>query len=792
MSRKGIRLDQFYAAAPVCSPTRGSCLTGRHPFRYGITWAGETPLNRSEMTIAEVLRKAGYATGHFGKWHVGGLSRTLKQSYFAGEIDPANYSPPWENGFDECFSAESMVPTYNPSYHVGGAYGEDDYRHLQTESVSFNQRTGGHRWRTCFWTGHGQVVDEWLGGYESKLVLDRALDFMERQVAAEQPFLALVWFHTPHTPLVASDEDRQLYSDQPMQAQHWFGAITAMDRQVGRLRFWLREKQIHEDTIVWFCSDNGPSYIHDFNSAGPFRGKKATLWEGGVRVPAIVEWPSGIKGGRVIKAPMSTNDFYPTLLAAAGVEVPKGQPLLDGIDVLPLLTGQRERRNAPIAFQAPVKSTEDVLAEPGTKQVSVVDDRYKLISVNGGKDWMLFDLDKDPGESTDIAKDHPDLVTAMKVELETWVKSCGASSRGEDYHWLVGGRFGFLPDLPETIGVAGSFVGAHNGALIVAGGANFSDKPLTEGGAKVWHEQIYVLTPDNEHWDTRFRLPRPLAYGGSASTRHGIVLAGGSDSQHDYAHVSLLSWNASERKLKQTALPALPLPMSKCRAVAINERVYVLSGQSSQHPANDLKKMWVMDLNDPPQELRWTECCSWPGKPRANMTVAVQQCQGRECLFLFAGVHETNGETLRDFLTDAYRYDPAADKWTVIDSLPAWDDPRPISDKARFTKQPASATAAAAIGIGDDSICVFGGTTGRYILLPDGTMRPFADRPLNPRRVLKYDVANNRWSHIGQTPIGAIVTSAARWNGQIVIPSGEIKPGIRTPRVQALRFSNEE
>jgi hypothetical protein len=177
------------------------------------------------------------------------------------------------------------------------------------------------------------------------------------------------------------------------------------------------------------------------------------------------------------------------------------------------------------------------------------------------------------------------------------------------------------------------------------------------------------------------------------------------------------------------------------------------------------------------------------------MTVAVQQCQGRECLFLFAGVHETkgdDGETLRDFLTDAYRYDPAADKWTVIDSLPAWDDPRPISDKARFTKQPASATAAAAIGIGDDSICVFGGTTGRYILLPDGTMRPFADRPLNPRRVLKYDVANNRWSHIGQTPIGAIVTSAARWNGQIVIPSGEIKPGIRTPRVQALRFSNEE
>ena len=104
MSREGIRLDRFYAAAPVCSPTRGSCLTGRHPFRYGITWAGETPLDQNEITIAEALRSAGYATGHFGKWHVGGLSKTLKQSYFPGDVDPANYSPPWENGFDECFS----------------------------------------------------------------------------------------------------------------------------------------------------------------------------------------------------------------------------------------------------------------------------------------------------------------------------------------------------------------------------------------------------------------------------------------------------------------------------------------------------------------------------------------------------------------------------------------------------------------------------------------------------------------------------------------------------------------
>lgn len=380
------------------------------------------------------------------------------------------------------------------------------------------------------------------------------------------------------------------------------------------------------------------------------------------------------------------------------------------------------------------------------------------------------------------------LIAFLVAALPVAVAVASDSASGPDER--IDDRFAFLPDLPDTIGVAGPFVGTHNGALLVAGGANFANKPLIEGGAKVWHEQIYVLTPDNEHWDTRFRLQRPLAYGGSASTSKGIVMAGGSDSERDYADVSLLSWIASEKRLTQTELPALPVPTSKCRAVAIDDQVYVLAGQSSRYPANDFKQMWVVNLNNPPQELRWTECSSWPGKPRANMTVAVQQWQGRECLFLVAGVHETkdNGDTLRDFLTNAYRYYPASDKWTAIESLPAWNDPRPIPDKAPFAKLPASATAAAAIGIGDDSVYVFGGTTGRYILLPDGKMRPFVDRPLNPRRVLKYDVANNRWSHIGKMPIGTIVTGAVKWNGHVVIPSGEIKPGIRTPRVQALKI----
>jgi arylsulfatase A-like enzyme len=259
--------------------------TGRHPYRYNIPWAGESPLPPEEITIAEALKTAGYSTGHFGKWHVGTLSKTIKQSEFPGDVDPANYSPPWENGFDECFSTVSMMPTYNPYYHVGGAYGTDDYRFVQDVPVAKGQRTGGNRWRGFYWTGPGQVVDEWLEGDDSEIVMDRAIDFIERKSKTDMPFLSLIWFHTPHTPIVAGNEDRQHFKDMPTGAPHWFGCVHAMDRQIGRLRRELKHLGIADNTIVWFCSDNGPSYIHNWNSAGPLRGKKATLWEGGLFSP---------------------------------------------------------------------------------------------------------------------------------------------------------------------------------------------------------------------------------------------------------------------------------------------------------------------------------------------------------------------------------------------------------------------------------------------------------------------------------------------------------------------------
>lgn len=428
MAAQGIRLDRFYAASPVCSPTRGSVLTGRHPFRYGIEWAGVGRLPSNEMTLAEVLKDQGYQTGHFGKWHVGELSKTVNQSYFKGELaKPEHYSPPWQNGYQESFATESMMPTYNPYYYLGGEYGSKDYRHLQTEATELGQKTGGFRWRDHYWTGEGQIVDEWLEGDDSEIVMDRALTFIEKRVANQQAFFTTIWFHTPHTPLVAGNEDRALYKDQPMQAQHFYGSITAMDRQIGRLRSVLKKLGIADNTIVWFKSDNGPSYIHDFNSSGPFSGKKAELKEGGIRVPSVIEWPAQLSGGTVISNPLSTMDIYPSILAATGTSIPEHQPKLDGENILPIIQGSQKQRRAAIPFQSPMRGVK-YDADNTRLQYALSGEQFKLYSGDNGQTWQLYDLTVDPEEHHDISAQHPNRVEQMKAALLSWRDETAADS----------------------------------------------------------------------------------------------------------------------------------------------------------------------------------------------------------------------------------------------------------------------------------------------------------------------------------------------------------------------------
>ena len=421
MSRTGLRFDRFYSGAPVCSPTRGSCLTGRHPYRYGIYFANVGHMPKEEVTLAEVLKARGYTTGHFGKWHLGTLTKTVADANRGGPKGAAHYSPPWDNGFDVCFSTESKVPTCDPMKKPGT-----------------DQPYGTH-----YWTGPEQMVTEGLDGDDSRIIMDRVVPFLRRAVKAGTNFFAVVWFHAPHLPVVAGPEHRKPYADLPEEAQHYLGCITAMDQQIGRLRKELRDLGVARDTMLWFCSDNGPEGPRQTptnGSAGGLRGRKRSLFEGGIRVPGLLEWPAKVSGPRVVKTPCSTEDYFPTVLAALGIERKKGEIVdpLDGVNLMPLIDGEMTERPRPLGRES-------------SGQLVLIDNRYKLIRASGGgqrkkgkgkgdadtakqqPSWMLFDLLEDPAEKTDLAAAKPDIVAAMSKTLLQWQSSCKRSLKGTDY-----------------------------------------------------------------------------------------------------------------------------------------------------------------------------------------------------------------------------------------------------------------------------------------------------------------------------------------------------------------------
>ncbi len=255
--------------------------------------------------------------------------------------------------------------------------------------------------------------------------MDRAVPFIRKAAKNKKPFLAVIWFHAPHAPVVAGPKYRKMYSQYSEDEQHYYGCITAMDEQIGRLRNLLRELGIADNTMFWFCSDNGPEgkdgkQGRTRGSAGPFRGRKRSLFEGGVRVPALLEWPDRIKAGQITDIPCSTSDYFPTVLDVLGFKM-KGQPEpIDGVSLLPLIYGKMIRRPVPIGFES-------------ANQVSLTDNRYKIYSSNKGKTYMLFDLLEDPGESKDLAAEKPQILQSMKATLVKWRKSCQDSLAGKDY-----------------------------------------------------------------------------------------------------------------------------------------------------------------------------------------------------------------------------------------------------------------------------------------------------------------------------------------------------------------------
>ncbi|PCE63936.1 sulfatase-like hydrolase/transferase [Sediminicola luteus] len=416
MASDGIILDRFYSASAVCSPTRASVVTGRNPLRMGIPNANTGHLKTQELTLAEILKTQGYATGHFGKWHLGTLTTQEKDANRGGqEKNAQHFSIPSMHGYDTFFCTESKVPTYDPM-RVPQSFDAGESKRYGWKAVEGQRKDTTYG--TFYWDGHEQKVTQNLKGDDSQVIMDRVIPFMEMSVKAQKPFFSTIWFHTPHLPVVADSAQRAQYAKLDLRKQIYYGTLTAMDQQMGRLWEKLEKMGVAENTMIWFCSDNGPENRTP-GSAGKFRARKRSLYEGGVRVPAFVIWKKVLQGGSRNTTPMVTSDYLPTLLEVLNIKYPSTHPL-DGESVWTNLSKGKHERKKPIGFLY-------------GNQYSLVNNRYKYLSPDKGKTYELYDLINDPEEKHNIISENRALAQKMHAELNSWMVAVDASAAGKDY-----------------------------------------------------------------------------------------------------------------------------------------------------------------------------------------------------------------------------------------------------------------------------------------------------------------------------------------------------------------------
>ena len=340
-----------------------------------------------------------------------------------------------------------------------------------------------------------------------------------------------------------------------------------------------------------------------------------------------------------------------------------------------------------------------------------------------------------------------------------------------------------LADLPDPVGVAGGFAGvcgAGNGLLVVAGGANFPDRPPWESGVKAWHDAAWVLADPDGQWQAATPLPEPLGYGVSASFAGRVWCVGGGDAQKNVASTMALGWDAAAQRLvvERDALPLLPKPVANAAGILVGSRLFIAGGQETPDATTALATLWSIDLAN--AAAGWREHTPWPGPPRILPVLGAVDGH----LYLVSGaeliVAETAGDedpqVTRRFLRDAYRFDPATESWTVL-------APAPV---------PLIAAAGPAIPLGDKQLVFLPGDDGEFF----ERRMELADRhPGFPRRSYIYDTAADAWLRGDEIPATVdglatatpVTTPTVAWRGRTVIPSGEIKPGVRTPAILTAR-----
>ena len=377
LAREGVELDRFYVS-PLCSPTRGGLMTGRHPLRFGIGCSVITPWRKhampaDERMIPEVLARVGYKRrGCFGKWHLG-------HSHVRHH--------PLSRGFT----------------HYYGCYnGAIDY--------FTRKREGELDWHR----GHAPAREQ---GYATHLITKEAVAFISN-CPADEPFFVYVPYTAPHSPLQAPEKYLALYAKLPAKPRAYAAMVTVMDEGIGKILAALAARGVADDTFVLFFSDNGGGIGSDNR---PLRGGKATVFEGGVRAAAAARWPSGgVRGGRKVTCTMGFIDVLPTLMRIAGIKDHGGKPL-DGVDVLDAMTGRAK---------VPARRWFSFIAFGTKDRLAVQDGPWKLIYVGPRiletKDPLrdgkvhLFRIHEDPNERTDLAEKNPDVVRRLLAELKTY------------------------------------------------------------------------------------------------------------------------------------------------------------------------------------------------------------------------------------------------------------------------------------------------------------------------------------------------------------------------------------
>lgn len=417
LASKGIIFNRFYSASAVCSPTRASLLTGRNPYRIGIPNANSGHMKKEEITIPELLKEKDYATGHFGKWHLGTLTTKMHDANRAKPGKTNHYSIPTMHGYDQFFCTESKVPTFDPMiYPETFDKSKGESKRYGWKAIS--NKNKAKNYGTKYWNGEEKYENNNLEGVDCKVIMDRAIPFIEKSVKGNKKFFTTIWLHTPHLPVVASEKYMSMYPDRNHREKLYYGCITAMDDQIGRLVKKLELLGISDNTMIWFCSDNGPE-VRTPGTAGKFRGKKRDLYEGGIRVPAFCVWPNKIKPGITTDYPTFTSDYLPTIKDILEIKKDLNRPI-DGVSIKKILEGSNRKRKSPLGFHY-------------LKRTSWVTHKHKLISTDKGQTYELYNLIKDPYEKKDISAKHPNTVRKMKKELLHWIESCKKSEQGLDY-----------------------------------------------------------------------------------------------------------------------------------------------------------------------------------------------------------------------------------------------------------------------------------------------------------------------------------------------------------------------